>query len=149
MGLGEEHAGRLATRRYDRVVPYSAGVRSLASSFAFDETVERLTRTITRRGLTLFAVIDHAGGARAVGLEMNDAKVLIFGHPRGGTPVMVAAPMAALDLPLRVLAWADGQGSVQVCYHEPAELGQAFGVPDELLVPLAVIDAVVAEALAY
>jgi uncharacterized protein (DUF302 family) len=122
-------------------------MRTLPSSFTFDDTVDRLTEAITRRGLTLFAVIDHAGGARALGLEMNDAKVLIFGHPFGGTPVMLAAPLAALDLPLRVLAWADGQGSVQVSYHEPAELGSTFGVPDDVLAPLAVIDHVVAEAV--
>ena len=128
--------------------PDDSGVRTLSSPFTFDDTVERLTQVIARLGLTLFAEIDHAGGARAVGLEMDDAKVLIFGHPRGGTPVMVAAPLAALDLPLRVLVWTDEQGSVHVSRHEAAELGRTYRVPDDLLAPLAMVsDAVVTQAL--
>jgi uncharacterized protein (DUF302 family) len=125
-----------------------SGVRTLPSPVPFDATVERLTGVIERFGLRLFAVIDHGGGAREFGLEMNDAKVLIFGHPLGGTPVMVAAPLAALDLPLRVLVWADGRGLVQVSHHENASLGDRYGVPADLLAPLSMIDAVVAEALA-
>jgi uncharacterized protein (DUF302 family) len=128
--------------------PTDASVHTSLSPFSFDETVERLTQVITRFGLTLFAAIDHAGGARAAGLEMNDAEVLIFGHPRGGTPVMRAAPLAALDLPLRLLVWADDQGSINVSHHDAADLGRRFQIPPQLLAPLGIIDAVVAEALA-
>jgi uncharacterized protein (DUF302 family) len=128
--------------------PRDASSRTIASPFAFEQTVERLTDAVERSGMTLFTVVDHAGGARKAGLEMNDAKLLVFGNPRGGTPVMRAAPLAALDLPLRALVWADDSGAVWVSHQDIEEFGRRHGVPEELLVPLAKIGDLVAAALA-
>ncbi|MBV9802504.1 MAG: DUF302 domain-containing protein [Solirubrobacterales bacterium] len=104
------------------------------------ETVARLSKLVTDRGLKLFGVIDHSGEAHAVGLELRDTKVLIFGNPRAGTPVMQAAPQAALDLPLKVLVWDDG-GQTKLTYTAPAALAARYEVPAELAGPLAGPDA--------
>src|SRR5437870_5033225 len=95
------------------------------------DTVSRLTELLESKGIKLFAVIDHSGEAAAVGLELRDTKVVIFGSPLAGTPVMVAAPLAALDLPLKVLVWADGS-QTKLSYTAPAELAARHGLSDEL-----------------
>ena len=105
------------------------------------ETVARLSAVVAQKGLTLFGVIDHSGEAHAVGLDLRDTKVVIFGNPRAGTPVMQAAPLAALDLPLKVLVWDDG-GQTKLSYTAPAALAARYEVPDELAAALAGIDAV-------
>jgi uncharacterized protein (DUF302 family) len=104
------------------------------------ETVARLATLIAERGLTLFGVIDHSGEAHAVGLELRETKVVIFGNPKAGTPVMQAAPLAALDLPLKVLIW-DDNGQTKLTYTAPAALAARYGIPDDLLPALAGIDA--------
>ena len=104
-------------------------------------TVSRLKSILKSKGIKLFAVIDHSGEAEAAGLELRDTKVVIFGNPLAGTPVMAAAPLAALDLPLKVLVWADGD-KTKVSYAEPAELAARYGLGDELAGRLAAIDAV-------
>jgi uncharacterized protein (DUF302 family) len=131
----------------DSSSPSDAVSRTAASPFPFAETVERLSRAVGERGMTLFAVVDHAAGARQAGLEMNDATLLVFGNPRGGTPVMVAAPLAALDLPLRALVWGDDAGAVWVSYQDIAGFGRSHAVPGELLAPLAGVEALVTAAL--
>ena len=103
------------------------------------DTVSRLCEIIASRGLKLFAVIDHGGEAAAAGLELRETKVVIFGSPQAGTPVMVAQPLAALDLPLKVLVWDDG-GRTTLTYTAPAALAARYGIPDELAAPLAGID---------
>jgi uncharacterized protein (DUF302 family) len=113
---------------------------SKVSPVSVAETVVRLSRLIAERGLTLFGVIDHSGEANAVGLELRDTKVVIFGNPKGGTPVMAAVPLAALDLPLKVLVWDDG-GQTKLTYTAPAALAARYGIPDELVAPLAAVDA--------
>lgn len=110
------------------------------SPLSVAETVARLATLIAERGLTLFGVIDHSGEAHAVGLDLRDTKVLIFGSPKGGTPVMQAAPLAALDLPLKVLVWDDG-GQTKLTYTSPATLAARYGIPAELVAPLAIVDA--------
>jgi uncharacterized protein (DUF302 family) len=90
--------------------------------------------------MKLFAVIDHSGEAEEAGLELRDTKLVVFGSPQAGTPVMVSAPLAALDLPLKVLVWAEG-GVTKVSYTAPAELASRYGLGDELAAPLAGIDA--------
>jgi len=105
-----------------------------------DDTVARLTALVADRGLKLFAVIDHSGEARAIGLELRDTKVVLFGSPKAGTPVMQAAPLAALDLPLKVLVWADGD-QTKVAYTAPEALAARYGLSDELAARLAGIDA--------
>jgi uncharacterized protein (DUF302 family) len=104
-----------------------------------DETVSRLRELLDARGIKLFAVIDHSGEAEAAGLELRNTKVVIFGNPRAGTPVMAAAPLAALDLPLKVLVWND-DGETRLAYTEPGELAARYRLTDELAAPLAAID---------
>jgi len=110
-------------------------------SGSVDEAVARLTEVIAAKGLKLFAVFDHSGEARANGLELRDTKVVVFGSPVAGTPVMEAAPLAALDLPLKVLVWRDGD-ETKLTYASPAELAERYGLSDELAARLAGIDAV-------
>jgi uncharacterized protein (DUF302 family) len=92
------------------------------------------------RGMKVFAVIDHRAEAESVGLELRDTRVVIFGSPRAGTPVMAAAPLAALDLPLRVLVWEDGDRTT-VSYTAPGHLAARYGLGDSLAARLAGIDA--------
>ena len=106
-----------------------------------EDTVTRLTAVLDARGIKLFAVIDHSGAAEAAGLELRDTKVIIFGNPAAGTPIMQAEPLAALDLPLKVLIWDNGEHT-QINYVEPAELARRYGLSDELAARLAAIDAV-------
>jgi uncharacterized protein (DUF302 family) len=102
------------------------------SPLGFASTLDRIATAIASAGMTLFARIDHAAGARAAGQEMPPTEVLIYGNPKGGTPIMLAAPQAALDLPLRVLVREDPSGRTVVAFHPAADmLGQA-GVPSEL-----------------
>ena len=111
------------------------------------DTVARLSALITGKGINLFGVIDHSGEAHAQGLELRDTKVVIFGSPVGGTPVMRARPLAALDLPLKVLVW-DDDGQTKVTYAPPEVLAARYGIPDDLAAPLGAInvltDAVIA-----
>jgi uncharacterized protein (DUF302 family) len=119
---------------------------SKSSHGTVDETVSRLTQRIVERGLKVFAVIDHSGEAAAVGMTLRDTKVVIFGSPEAGTPVMQAAPLAALDLPLKVLVW-DNAGQTKVSYVAPAELAQRYGLDSEFAERLAGIDVVTDAAL--
>jgi uncharacterized protein (DUF302 family) len=106
-----------------------------------EDTVSRLKSVVESKGIKLFAVIDHSGEAEAAGLELRDTKVVIFGSPLAGTPVMAAVPLAALDLPLKVLVWADGE-QTKLSYTGPLELAARYGLGDELAGRLAAIDAV-------
>lgn len=110
------------------------------SPWSVADTVERLSELVAARGLKLFAVVDHSREARANGLELRDTKVVIFGSPLAGTPVMQAVPLAALDLPLKVLVWADG-AQCKVSYTSPAALATRYGLSDELATRLAGVDA--------
>jgi len=118
-----------------------SGVVTKISPRSVEDTVARLCVLVTERKLKLFAVIDHSGEAAAVGLELRETKLVIFGSPRAGTPVMQSAPLAALDLPLKVLVWADGQVT-KLSYTAPAELVARYGLGDELAARLAGIDAI-------
>jgi uncharacterized protein (DUF302 family) len=104
------------------------------------DTVARLTDLVAAKGMRLFAVIDQAAEARKVGLQLRDTTMVIFGSPVAGTPVMVAAPLAALDLPLKVLVWADGQ-ETKVSYDAPAAIAGRRGLSPELTANLAGINA--------
>jgi len=90
--------------------------------------------------MKLFAVVDHSGEAQAVGLALRDTKLVIFGSPRAGTPVMAPPPLAALDLPLKVLVWPDGD-QTKISYTAPGTLAEWYGLSDELAAPLAGIEA--------
>src|SRR5271167_4601384 len=100
------------------------GLLQVASPYAVDETVNRLQSVLAQRGVQVFALIDHSGEAEKVGLKMRPTKLLIFGNPKGGTPVMVAAPTLAIDLPLKVLVSEDETGKVWVTYNSPEYLQQ-------------------------
>jgi uncharacterized protein (DUF302 family) len=117
------------------------------SPLTVDETVARLTDVLAAKGLKLFTVIDHSGEAKAVGLELRETKVVIFGSPPSATPVMRARPLAALDLPLKVLVWADGD-QTKLTYAAPAALAARYDLPDELAARLAGIDALTDAAIA-
>jgi uncharacterized protein (DUF302 family) len=104
------------------------------------ETVDRLVSAVEARGMKVFAVIDHSGEAEGAELELRDTKVVIFGSPQAGTPVMVAAPLAALDLPLRVLVWTDGN-QTKLSYTSPAEFAARYRLTADLASRLAGIDA--------
>ena len=116
------------------------------SPWPVDDTVSRLSAVLAAHGLKVFAVVDHSGEAEAVGLELRDTKLVIFGSPQAGTPVMVAAPLAALDLPLKVLVWADGE-QTKLSYVAPEELAARWGLTEELAARLAGINAVTDAAL--
>jgi uncharacterized protein (DUF302 family)/uncharacterized membrane protein YidH (DUF202 family) len=122
------------------------GFITKASNHSVDETVEKLKGILQAKGVTLFALVDHSGEAEKAGLKMRPTKLLIFGNPKGGTPVMVAAPSAAIDLPLKILVWEDAQGKVWASYNSPSYLQQRHGIPQELLPNIAVAEALVAKA---
>ena len=111
------------------------------------ETVAQLTDLVAAKGMTLFAVIDHQAGARSVGLDLPETTVVIFGSATAGTPVMAAAPMAALDLPLKVLVWADGDQTM-LAYAPPSTLTERYGLSEELAARLAGIHAITDAAIA-
>jgi uncharacterized protein (DUF302 family) len=111
------------------------------SPWSVEDTIARLSAVIAARGMKLFTVIDQSGEAEAAGLELRDTKLVIFGSPKAGTPVMVAAPLAALDLPLKVLVWQDGC-LTKVSYTPPSELAARYQLSEELAVRLAGITAV-------
>jgi uncharacterized protein (DUF302 family) len=117
------------------------------SPHTVEETVAKIEAILSAKGVKLFDVIDHSGEAAAVGLELRDTKVVIFGAPQAGTPVMQAHPLAALDLPLKVLVW-DDEGTTRVVYAPPSELAARYGLSDELAGRLAAIDAVTDAAIA-
>ena len=114
------------------------GVVTKLSPWSVEDTVARLRAVIAARGMKLFAVIDHSGQAAGHGLQLRETKVVMFGSPEAGTAVMAAAPLAALDLPLKVLVWADGY-QTKLSYTAPAALAARYQLSDELTGPLAVI----------
>ena len=118
----------------------SQGMISKASRYPVEDTVDRLTTTLNSRGVTLFAVIDHSGEAAKVGMTMRPTKLMIFGNPKGGTPVMVAAPSTAIDLPLKLLIWQDAHDRVWVSYNSPAYLRDRHNFPAELLANLTIVE---------
>jgi uncharacterized protein (DUF302 family) len=123
-----------------------AGVTTKLSPWSVEETVSRLSAIVAARGLKVFAVIDHSGEAAKVGLSLRDTKVVIFGSPQAGTPVMDAVPLAALDLPLKVLVWADGP-QTKLSYTSPGALADRYGMSNDLATRLAGIDTVTQAAI--
>jgi uncharacterized protein (DUF302 family) len=121
--------------------PPSEGIVTKPSPRSVGDTLARLIRLIEDRDLTLFTVIDHSGEAEKAGLEMPDTKLVVFGSPAAGTPVMLAVPLAALDLPLKVLVWADAHGAVSISYNSPAYLASRHHLGDELRSRLEAIEA--------
>jgi uncharacterized protein (DUF302 family) len=125
----------------------SNGLSQVASPHTVDETVQRFESVLAERGVQVFALIDHSGEAEKVGMKMRLTKLVIFGNPKGGTPLMVAAPTLAIDLPLKVLVWEDEKAKVWVAYNSPEYLQQRHGVPEDLIKNIAVAGAMVAKAV--
>ena len=123
------------------------GLTQVASPHSVDETMRRFESILVERGLQVFALIDHSGEAKKVGLKMADTRLLIFGSPKGGTPLMIAAPSLAIDLPLKVLVAEDNAGKVSVTFNTPEYLQQRHGVPADLLKNISGVSALVAKAV--
>jgi len=128
--MHDQPANTSGTRIVTKLCPWSVA-----------ESTARLTAIVAAQGMKLFAVIDHSGEADAVGLDLRDTKLVIFGSPETGTPVMEAAPLAALDLPLKILVWLD-QGQTKLSYTAPAELAARYRLGDDLASRIAGIDAI-------
>jgi len=122
------------------------GVVSKLSNHSVDATVEKLKAILQAKGVTLFALVDHSGEAEKAGLKMPPTKLLIFGSPKAGTPLMLASPSAAIDLPLKILVAEDAAGKVWISYNDPAYLRQRHGFPDALVPNIAVVEALAAKA---
>ena len=115
------------------------GIVKIPSSHSADETVDKLKTILKSKGVTLFALVDHSGEAEKVGMKMPPTKLLIFGNPKGGTPLMLAAPSAAIDLPLKILVAEDPQGKVWISYNSPDYLKERHALPEDLLQNIAVV----------
>jgi uncharacterized protein (DUF302 family) len=124
----------------------SNGIIDVPSNHSVEQTVDRLKNILQSKGVTLFAVVDHSGEAEKVGMKMPSTKLLIFGSPKAGTPLMLAAPSIAIDLPLKILVREDAGGKVWVSYNTPAYLQQRHGLPPELLQNIAVVETLAAKA---
>jgi uncharacterized protein (DUF302 family)/uncharacterized membrane protein YidH (DUF202 family) len=122
------------------------GIVNQPSSHSVDQTVEKLEGILRAKGVALFAVIDHSGEAEKVGVKMRPTKLLIFGNPKAGTPLMLAAPSSAIDLPLKILVWEDGQGKVWTSYNSPQYLQERHGFPQELMQNIGVVAKLAASA---
>ena len=111
----------------------NSGLIDIPSNHSVDETVEKLKAILQTKGITLFALVDHSGEAAKVGMKMRPTKLLIFGNPRAGTPLMLAAPGSAIDLPLKILIWEDGDGKTWITYNDPVYLQRRHQIPSDLL----------------
>jgi len=123
------------------------GIIDVPSRYSVPDTLARLESVLKEKGITVFALIDHSGEAEKVGLRMRPTQLLIFGSPKGGTPLMIAAPRMAIDLPLKALAWQDEQGQVWLSYNSPEYLHERHGFPAELLKNIAVVGALIESAV--
>ncbi|MGP8268636.1 MAG: DUF302 domain-containing protein [Terracidiphilus sp.] len=122
------------------------GIIDMPSNHRVDQTVEKLKGILQAKGVALFALVDHSGEAEKAGMKMPNTKLLIFGNPKAGTPVMLAAPSIAIDLPLKILVWEDSGGKVWISYNSPAYLQKRHNVPQELMQNLAVVEMLAAKA---
>jgi uncharacterized protein (DUF302 family) len=122
-----------------------SGIVSVAANRSVDDTVSRLQQLLEAKGVKVFAVVDHSGEAERAGLGMPNTKLVIFGSPKAGTPLMLAAPSIAIDLPLKILVWEDTGGKVWVSYNSPEFLRSRHDLPSDLMQTLAVVGALADE----
>ena len=122
------------------------GIINKPSSHSVEQTVEKLKNILQSKGVALFALVDHSGEAEKVAMKMRPTKLLIFGSPKAGTPLMLAAPSIAIDLPLKVLVWEDGQGKAWISYNSPDYLRERHGLSQDLLQNIAVVETLAARA---
>jgi uncharacterized protein (DUF302 family) len=121
------------------------GIVSRRSQHSVDDSVARLEAVLKAKGVTLFALVDHSGEAAKAGLSMPNTKLLIFGNPKAGTPLMLAAPSSAIDLPLKLLVWEDAEGAAWISWNDPKYLAARHGIPEDLLASIAVVEALAAQ----
>jgi uncharacterized protein (DUF302 family) len=122
------------------------GIVHMPVDHSVNETVEKLKRILEAKGVALFALIDHSGEAEKAGMKMRPTKLLIFGNPKAGTPIMLAAPSVAIDLPLKILIWEDKDGKVWISYNSPENLQERHHLAKELLPNIAAVGKLAAEA---
>ena len=122
------------------------GIVNKPSKHSVEQTIEALSNILKSKGVAVFAMIDHSGEAEKVGLKMRPTKLLIFGNPKAGTPLMLASPSSAIDLPLKLLVWEDAQGKVWVSYNSPEYLRERHGLPQELMQNIAVVEGLATKA---
>jgi uncharacterized protein (DUF302 family) len=123
------------------------GLVSILSKYSVQETLDRLESLVKKQGLTVFARINFSGDAEKAGLVMKPSQLLIFGSPKAGTPLMIASPTVAIELPLKALAWEDPDGKVWLSYNKPEYLKERFGLPDELVKNISGIKVLVEKAV--
>ena len=123
------------------------GIISKQSKYSVPETLDRVDALLQSKGIKIFVRVDHSGEAEKAGLKMPPTQLLIFGNPKGGTPVMLAAPTAAIDLPLKALAWQDGDGKVWLSYNDPEYLKKRYGLTDEQIKTIAGTGTLIEQAL--
>jgi len=126
---------------------HQMGITVKPSKYTVTETIDRLEKIAKAKGVTTFTRIDHAGEAEKAGLKMRPTQLLILGNPKAGTPVMIAAPTSAIDLPLKALAWEDANGKVWLSFNSAEYLKQRHNIPDELVKALGAIAGLVDAAL--
>jgi len=124
----------------------ASGTVDIASHHSVDVTVEKVRTILQAKGVTLFALVDHSAEAEKAGMKMRPTKLLIFGNPKAGTPVMVAAPSIAIDLPLKILVWEDEAGKVWISYNSADYLRGRHNVPAELMQNIAAAEGIAAKA---
>ena len=124
----------------------NSGIVNKPSKHSVEQTIEALSNILKSKGVAVFALIDHSGEAEKVGLKMRPTKLLIFGNPKAGTPLMLASPSSAIDLPLKLLVWEDLQGKVWVSYNSPEYLRERHGLPQELMHNIAVVEGLATKA---
>ena len=122
------------------------GIIDTPSNHSVDQTVERLKKILEAKGVTLFALVDHSGEAEKAEMRMPPTKLLIFGSPKAGTPIMLATPSVAIDLPLKILIWEDSEGKVWVSYNSTEYLQERHGISQGLLQNIAVVETLAAKA---
>jgi len=145
-GSAHSHSGNDSRNKAETPMAPTTGngIISIPSNHSVDQTVEKLKGILQAKGVTLFALVDHSREAEKVGMKMRPTKLLIFGNPKGGTPVMLAAPSIAIDLPLKILIWEDGQGQAWLSYNSLVYLRERHGLPQELLPNIAVVETLAA-----
>ena len=127
-------------------VDSSNGIVSIPSRHTVDQTVDKLQSLLQAKEVILFAIIDHSGEAAKAGMTMPPTKLLIFGSPRAGTPLMLASPSIAIDLPLKILVWQDGEGKVWLSWNSPEYLARRHSLPANLIPVLAVAETLAEKA---
>ena len=122
------------------------GIVDTPSNHSVEQTVEKVKNILQSKGVMLFAVVDHSGEAEKVGMRMPPTKLLIFGSPKAGTPLMLAAPSIAIDLPLKILVWEDAEGKAWVSYNSPTYLQERHGLSLELLQNISIVETLATKA---